>query len=320
MQVVALAFARAQLAEDVLHHHQRAVDENSEVDGADGKQVGRDSSRMQKDEREQQRQRNGERDDDRGANAHQKRHQHDKDQSHAQQHVVLDRVDGQLHQIAAVVVGTHLYVRRQDVFVQLLGLRFDALQHILRLLAAPHHDDAFDGVIRLVEAEFAQARSVPDGHVADIADAHRHSVLRAHDDVADVRGIANQAEAANVVELAALRIESAAGVGVVDRELLHHGRHGDVVGVESCRIEQHLILHHGAAETGVVRNARHLLVFALDHPVFVGLQFLRRAVGALDHVAIDQARGTRERRQRGRHARADTSLRSAAETPPARAK
>ena len=32
---------------------------------------------------------------------------------------------------------------------------FDALQHVLRLLAAPHHDDALDGVIGFVEAEFA---------------------------------------------------------------------------------------------------------------------------------------------------------------------
>ena len=116
-----------------------------------------------------------------------KRHQDDEDQSHPQQHVVLDRVDGQLNKIAAVVIGPHFYVGRQNVFIELLGLRFDALQHVLRLLAAPHHDDALDGVIGLVESEFAQARGVADGHFADVADAHRHAILRADDDVADVR-------------------------------------------------------------------------------------------------------------------------------------
>ena len=52
------------------------------------------------------------------------------------------------------------------LFIQLLGLRFDAFQHILRLFAAPHHDDAFDGIIRFVEAELAQARRVSDGNIA----------------------------------------------------------------------------------------------------------------------------------------------------------
>ena len=103
--------------------------------------------------------------------------------------------------------------------------------------------------------------------------------------------------AAHVIELAALRIESAARIGVVDRELLNHGRHRDVVGVELCRIEQHLILHHSAAETGIVRDARHLLVLALNDPVFEDLQFLRGAVGALQHIAIDEPRWARERRQ-----------------------
>ncbi len=244
-----------------------------------------------------QSQRNGERDDHRGANAYQETHQDNEDESHAQQHVVLDRVDGQLHQVAAVVVRPHLDVRGQNVFIELLGFLFDAFQDVLRLLAASHHDDAFDGIICFVEAEFAQARRVADRHVADIADTHRHAVLRTDDDVADVRGIANEAEAANVIELAALRVESAAGIGVVDGELLDHRGHSDVVGVKPSGIEQHLILHHRAAETGIVCNARHLLVFALDDPVFVDLQFLRRAVRTLDDIAIDEPRGTGERRE-----------------------
>jgi hypothetical protein len=79
--------------------------------------------------------------------AHQERHQHDQHQRHAHHQVVFHRVDGQLHQVAAVVVRAHLHVRRQQVLVQLLRFGFHALQHILRLLAAPHHDDAFHRVI-----------------------------------------------------------------------------------------------------------------------------------------------------------------------------
>ena len=72
------------------------------------------------------------------------------------------------------------------MLVQFFGFRLDALQHVLRLLAAQHHDDAFHGVIGLVESEFAQPRRVADGHFANVAHAHRHAILRADDHVADV--------------------------------------------------------------------------------------------------------------------------------------
>ena len=170
----------------------------------------------------------------------------------------------------------------------MLGFCFHSLEHSLRLFAAAHHDDALDGIILLVEAEFAQAWSATDGDLADVADTHRHPILRAHDYVADVARIAHQAQAANVIKLAALRIESAAGIGVVDGELLQHGRHRDVVCVEPSRIEQHLVLHHRAPETGIVRDPGNLLVFALDDPIFVDLQLLRRAVRTLEYISIDQ--------------------------------
>ena len=80
------------------------------------------------------------------------------------------------------------------MLVQLLGFCFDALQHVLRLLAAEHHDHAFDGVIGLVESEFTQPRRVADGHFAHIPHPHRHAVLRADHHVADIRCVANQSD------------------------------------------------------------------------------------------------------------------------------
>ena len=77
----------------------------------------------------------------------------------------------------------------------------------------------------------------------------------AHDDARDIRLVANQPQPAHVVELAALRIKSAAGIRVVDSKLRHHLRHGDVIAVQARRIEKHLILHHCAAESGIVRHA-----------------------------------------------------------------
>ena len=82
-----------------------------------------------------------------------------------------------------------------------------------------------------------------------------------------------------------------------------HLRHGEVVAVDFGGIEQHLILHDRAAETGIVRDAGHGLVGALDHPVFIGLQLLRGAVRTLNHIAINQIGRARERRQAAGYAR-----------------
>ena len=68
----------------------------------------------------------------------------------------------QRDEIAAVVVRHDLHVLRQHVVVELARLRFDALEHHLRLLAGAHEDDAFDRVVLFVEAELAEARRVAD--------------------------------------------------------------------------------------------------------------------------------------------------------------
>ncbi len=85
----------------------------------------------------------------------------------------------------------------------------------MRLLAAAHEDHAFDGIVILLEAKLAEPRRVADRHVANVPDANRHAVVAADDDVSDVVGIADQTDAAYVVELPALGVESAAGIGVI---------------------------------------------------------------------------------------------------------
>ena len=91
---------------------------------------------MQKNKGEEQRERNGQRDNDRCAHAHQEENQHDEHQDHPQEQIVFHGVDGQAHQVAAIVVRHDFHVRRQDVLVQLFGFGLDAFQNILRLFAA----------------------------------------------------------------------------------------------------------------------------------------------------------------------------------------
>ncbi len=113
---------------------------------------------------------------------------------------------------------------------------------------------------------------VADHHLADVFHADGNAVVAADDDFADVIGGFDQAQAANVVELAALGVEAAAGVGVVGLQRVDDLDDGEVKVVEPRGIEQHLIFHGRPAETRIVGNARDAAIGALDDPVFVGVQ------------------------------------------------
>ena len=78
-----LAVACGQLAEDVLDHDDRAVDDHAEIDRADRQQVGRDVRPVQTDEREEQRERNGDGDDQRRADAEEQQSEDHEHEDHA---------------------------------------------------------------------------------------------------------------------------------------------------------------------------------------------------------------------------------------------
>src|ERR1700747_3064398 len=69
---VLLPFAKAQLAVDVLDHHDGAVDDDSEVDRADGEKICRLSGQVQKNKGEEQSQGDGEGGNDGRPETHQK--------------------------------------------------------------------------------------------------------------------------------------------------------------------------------------------------------------------------------------------------------
>src|SRR6185312_5416534 len=174
-EVVLAPVLLLELAVDVLHHHHGAVNDDAEVYGADGQQIGGNAVGVEKDEAEQQRQRDGEGDDDGGAQANQQQDEDDQHQDDAAQQVALDRVGGQPHQSAAVVEGPDFYIGRK-LPVDLLGLGLDRLQHVLRLRAGEHEDDALDRIVLVIEAELAQARGVADGDGGDVAHVYRGAI------------------------------------------------------------------------------------------------------------------------------------------------
>src|SRR5215469_5353854 len=301
-QVVFLTTPFGQFTIDVFHHHDGTVDDDSKIDGAYRKEIGRQILRMQQDEAKEQSQGNGQGNDNGRANADQEKEQHKEHQNHPAEQIVFYGAGSQLHQVATVVKRTDFYVPGQDHLIQLVRLVLDPFQHVLRLLAAAHQDDTFDSVIVFLETELAEPRSISDHDLANVADPDRSSPIAAHHNVLDVLAVADHANPAHVVELSALRIESATGIGIVVRKRLHHLRDGHVEAINAGGVEQYLVLHDRAAEAGIIGNAGNGFVGALENPILNRLQVLGSAVGALDDVAVNQATGAEERGQAGRDA------------------
>ena len=140
-----------------------------------------------------------------------------------------------------------------------------------------------------------------DHHFADVADAHGRAVPAPEHDLLDVFRTPRQAQTSDVIELAALGIETSPGVAVIRGKRIEDLRDRQVVAIEPRRVEQHLILHLRAAEAGIVGDPGHGPVSALQYPVFKGFELLRRAVRTFQHVTVNQAARAEERRQLRRH-------------------
>src|ERR1700690_754091 len=136
----------------------------------------------------------------------------------------------------------NLNVRRQDLVVKLLSFCFDCLKDVLSLLAAQHENDALDGIVIFLEAEFAQAWCVPDCYISYITHSDGHALVGAHHNVSDVVRVPDQTDTANVVELSALRIKAASSIRVVGRQSSRDLWNGQVVPIDARRVEQYLVL------------------------------------------------------------------------------
>ena len=231
-----------QLAKNVLDHHDGAVHDDPEINGADREQIGRNVTPIEADERKQQRKRNRHRDDERGADAEEEQAEHDEDEQHAAQQIALDGLRGFLNQLSAVVVRNDLDVGRQHTPVQDFRQFLHFFENDLRLFANTHQNHAFDGIVLVHVPELAEPRGSARRDRADVLDENRNAVVACDDDVPDVIERFHQAQTADVVELSALREEPAAGVGVVARKLVHDLRHTHRSGGEPVRIDLHLIL------------------------------------------------------------------------------
>src|SRR5271155_3487682 len=232
---------------------------------------------MQEHKSKEQTEGNGDGDDHGRTEIEQEEQQNDQDEHHAAEEIVFDGCYGVFDEDVTVVERNDLDVFGQDVFIEVIRLLFHGRENGLRLFAAAHEDNALDGIIVLAETEFAETWGVSDDDFAYLADADGCAVVRTHDDVGDILSVLDQPEAADVKELSTLVVESAASIGVVHRKRVDHLRDGEVESVEFHGVEFDHVLHGRSAEAGVIGHAGNGFVGTLDHPIFDGVEFLRRA-------------------------------------------
>ena len=103
-----------EVAEDVLDHDHRGVDDQAEIDRADRQQVRRFAAQHHDVIAKHKRERDGRGDDDGAAQIAEEHPLHEEDQHDAEQHIVQHGVGRHLDQVAAVVDLFDTHSGRQD--------------------------------------------------------------------------------------------------------------------------------------------------------------------------------------------------------------
>src|SRR5580704_2996620 len=111
---------------DVLHHDNRAVNDESEVNCAETHEISRYPYPIHPDEGRQQRERDDCGDDQAGADVAEEEEKQYRDHDRAFGKIVRNRTDRSADQIGAVIVGNDFHTRRQ-IALDLRKLGFDAV-------------------------------------------------------------------------------------------------------------------------------------------------------------------------------------------------
>ena len=247
-----------EMAEDVLHHDDGAIDDNAEIDGADRQQIGRIPAQDRDDNREEQRDRNGRRHDQRAAQIAEKYPLNEEDERDAEQHIVHHGAYRDRNEIAPIVIGLDLDAGRQAaVAVDAFDRRTHARHDVHRALELLHQHDAEQDVILVVARRDAQARRKPDLVMGDIRQNYRQAALLAHHDVVDVADRAQHADAAHVDRLFAYRDRAPADIGVAGGNRVDDLRQGEAVGPHAVEVDLGLVFLGFAAQRRDVGDARH---------------------------------------------------------------
>ena len=282
-----------------LEHDDGAVDEQTEVDGAERHEVAGDAAEHHADDGHAHRQRNGERREHAAAQGAERGEEHEHDQERAFGQVHRDGVQRAIDELGAIVVGHDAHAGRQ-VALDLRQLDLDVLHHLARVLPDQHHHGAGDDLALAVLGDDAVAQRGAELDVGDLAQQHRRAVVVDADGGAgDVLERLELRFAAEHDLLVALLDVAAADVAVVLLEHVEDLGERQVVLGEPLGIDDHLVLLGLAAHGVDLDDAGHGAQLPRHVPIEQRAQLHRRVAIALEVELVDLAEARRHRRQLG---------------------
>ena len=287
----------------VLDHHDRRIDHGADRDRdpAEAHDVGAQAQQLHGAERHQHADRQHQ---DRHQSAADVEQEHDADQRDHDallEQRVLERVDGCVDQVRAVI-DRHDLDRLRQAAGDFPKALLDVLDDVERVHAeALQHDAAGDLAFAIQfgdAAPFVGAEFDP----GDVPQQHRRAVVHLQHDVAEVVDALDVALSADdVLELGEFD-GPPADVGVAGADGVSHLLHGDAEVAHPLRIEDHVVLLDEAADARDLGDALGLCQREFQIPVLDGtrvgqVQFLRH-----HRVLVDPAHAGRVGADRGRHA------------------
>ena len=260
------------VADDVLRHDDARIHQDADGDGDAGQRhdVGGDAELVHQDEGDQDGGRQGQGDDQDAAEVEQKEDVHQGDEDDLLRQGLLERIDGTLDQVAAVVEGDDADTLRQPRG-QAGQPCLDVLDDAVGVLAIAHDHDAADHLAP-IHIQGAAAEIPADADGRDIAQIQRRAAVGHHRDGLQVGGALHQADAAHD-ELGAVLLDGLAAdieVGLADS--VQDLTQGGAVEFEHLRGDLDLILAHEAADAGDLGHAGHGGELIADEGVLQGAQ------------------------------------------------
>ena len=297
-----------QMLVGVLDHHDRRIHHGADRDrdAAEAHDVGADPEQLHGAERHQDADRQHQ---DRHQRAADMQQEHDADQRDDDAFLeqrVLQRGDGGIDQVGAVV-DRHDLDRFRQAAGDLREALLDVLDHVERVDAkALQHDAARDLALAV---EFGDAAPLVGAEFdpGDVAQQHRRAAVHLQHDIAEVVDALEVALAADdVFELREFD-RAAADVGIAGADRLAHLLHGDAEVAHALRIEHDVVLLDEAADAGDFGDAlclgeREFQVPVLDGARLGEVQLLRHHRVLVDPADAGRVRAD-GRRHAGRHPR-----------------
>ena len=287
----------------VLDHDDRRVHHGADRDrdAAEAHDVGAEAQQLHGAERHQHADRQHQDRHQRAANVQQEHDADQRDDDAFLEQRVLERVDGRVDQVRAVV-DRHDLDRFRQAAGDLLEALLDVLDDVERVDAEALQHDAARDLAFAVQFGDAAPLVGTEFDPRDVAQQDRRAVADLQDDVAEVVDALQIALAADDVFEFGEFDGAAADIGIAGADRVAHLLHGDAEVAHALRIEDHVVLPDEAADARDFRDAfglgeRELQIPVLDRARVGEVQLLRH-----DRVLVDPADAGRVRADGRRHA------------------